>query len=66
VHSSAVPAVLGIFDFEKVPFFTYDEGILEPVPDYPADHAQFDHGYMCRGSEYINVPEMEHGCIRGL
>ena len=43
MHGSAVPAVLSVVDFEKVPVFAYHERISELMPNYFADHAQFGH-----------------------
>ncbi len=43
MHGSAVPAVLSVIDFEKVPIFAYHERISESMPDYFTDHAQFGH-----------------------
>ena len=43
MHGSAVATVLGIFNLEEVSVVTYDEGVSESMPDYLADHAQFNH-----------------------
>jgi len=43
MDGSAVTAVLGIFNLEEVSVVAYDEGVSESMPDYLADHAQFNH-----------------------